>query len=202
MTGGSLKRISHLNPLYSPLHYVLIFTHGEQGWHTHIPSFPGPNGERLAPNVTQRCYYVHRLHFRPAHPDTIFRGGRLFQQYVVDAWASIESSELFWLRRNQKNIRADLYQGNVSLAHMWGYIGNLQTCMHTSRCSQCCQCGAGRSRPAGDSHCPAFHSSWQHTLHVPALPGLHGHCQTLPEAGSLHYHDCKPKLARDPGSLA
>src|SRR5882672_2477 len=35
--------------------------------------------------------------------------GRLFQQYIVDAWASIEQSELNWVRHNQKTIRADLY---------------------------------------------------------------------------------------------
>jgi hypothetical protein len=121
---GSLKRISHLNPLYSPLHYVILFPHGEQGWHTNIPSSPGPNGEMLSPNVTQRRYYAHRLHPRPDQSETIFRGGRLFQQYVVDAWASIESSELYWLRKNQKNIRADLYQGNVSLSSDMRYSQN------------------------------------------------------------------------------
>jgi hypothetical protein len=41
----------------------------------------------------------------------LFRGGRLLQQYVVDAWASIEQSELHWVRNNQKTIRADLYDG-------------------------------------------------------------------------------------------
>lgn len=111
--GGSLKRISHLHPMYSPLHYVLMFPHGEQGWHTNIPSNPGPNGEMRSPNVSQRRYYSYRLHPRPDHPETIFRAGRLFQQYVVDAWASIESSELYWIRHNQKNIRADLYQGRI-----------------------------------------------------------------------------------------
>lgn len=44
-------------------------------------------------------------------PSDLFRGGRLFQQYIVDAWASIEESELYWVRHNQKTIRADLYDG-------------------------------------------------------------------------------------------
>jgi hypothetical protein len=109
--GSTLKRISHLNPLYAPLHYVLLFPHGEQGWHTQIPSLPGPQGQIRSPNVTQRRYYAYRLHIRDNEPETIFRGGRLFQQYVVDAWSSIEGSELYWLRTHQKDIRADLYQG-------------------------------------------------------------------------------------------
>ncbi|KAF8346239.1 hypothetical protein F5887DRAFT_824229, partial [Amanita rubescens] len=29
LQGGGLRRISHLNPAYSPLHYVLLFPHGE-----------------------------------------------------------------------------------------------------------------------------------------------------------------------------
>src|ERR1700749_2361487 len=44
-------------------------------------------------------------------PSDLFRGDRLLQQYVVDAWASIEESELNWVRENQKKIRADLYDG-------------------------------------------------------------------------------------------
>jgi len=109
--GSHLKRISHLNPLYSPLHYVLLFPNGEQGWYTQIPSLPGPQGQMRSPNVSQRRYYAYRFHIRRNDPETLFRGGRLFQQYVVDAWCSIEGSELFWIRENQKKIRADLYQG-------------------------------------------------------------------------------------------
>jgi hypothetical protein len=37
-------------------------------------------------------------------------GGRLLQQYVVDAWASTEQSELNWIRHHQKELRADSYQ--------------------------------------------------------------------------------------------
>ena len=42
---------------------------------------------------------------------TILRGGKLLQQYVVDAWASTEQSALTWIRLNQKELRADLYSG-------------------------------------------------------------------------------------------
>jgi hypothetical protein len=52
-SGSSLRRISHLNPLYSPLHYVLLFPHGEQGWHVDIPSLPGPQGQIRSQHVTQ-----------------------------------------------------------------------------------------------------------------------------------------------------
>jgi hypothetical protein len=38
-------------------------------------------------------------------------GGRLFQQYIVDQFASIEQSRLMFLRYNQTKLRAELYSG-------------------------------------------------------------------------------------------
>ena len=37
--------------------------------------------------------------------------GRLFQQYVVDMYAKIEFNRLKYLRFNQSQLHADLYQG-------------------------------------------------------------------------------------------
>ncbi len=108
---GGLKTISHLNLLYSPLHYVMLFPKGDHGWHTKIDIVQPEGGSARSKYVSQRCYYAFRLHPRPMEPSDLFRGGRLFQQYIVDAWASIEQSELNWVRHNQKTIRADLYDG-------------------------------------------------------------------------------------------
>ncbi|ETW79519.1 hypothetical protein HETIRDRAFT_428038 [Heterobasidion irregulare TC 32-1] len=114
---GGLKHFSHLHPHYSPLHYVTLFPHGEQGFHPNIPAHPGLNGQMLSSKVSQRCYYAYRLMRRLLEPETIFRAGKLFQQYVVDAWASIESSNLFWIRNHQKEIRADKYQSLFDAIH-------------------------------------------------------------------------------------
>src|SRR6202158_3044945 len=108
---GGLRFMSHLHPLYSPLHYVLLFPKGDQGFHNKIPVVEQEGVSVRSPHVSQRCYYTFRLHPRPMEPSDLFRGGRLFQQYVVDAWASIEQSELNWVKKNQKTIRADLYHG-------------------------------------------------------------------------------------------
>jgi len=113
LQGGGLHRISHLNPAYSPLHYVLLFPHGEDGWHPNIPAQLGATGRGRSANVTQRCYYAHRLHVRPGgvNQPALFRSGKLFQQYIVDAWASAEQSALNWARTHQKELRADVYRG-------------------------------------------------------------------------------------------
>ena len=111
LSGGGLTRISYLHPSYSSLHYVLLFPYGEDGWHTDIPAQPGPDGQRRSAKVSQRAYYAHRLHARPGIQPVLFWGGKLFQQYVVDAWASIEQNLLNWVRFHQKELKADVYQG-------------------------------------------------------------------------------------------
>jgi hypothetical protein len=62
LNSGGLCRISQLHPSYASLHYVMLFPHGEDGWHTDIPTHQTADGRRRAPNVTQRCYYSYRLH--------------------------------------------------------------------------------------------------------------------------------------------
>ncbi|ETW79933.1 hypothetical protein HETIRDRAFT_171550 [Heterobasidion irregulare TC 32-1] len=114
---GGLKHFSHLHPHYNPLHYVILFSHGEQGFHPNIPAHPGPNGQMLSSKVSQHCYYAYRLMRCLLEPETIFRAGKLFQQYMVDAWGSIESSNLFWIRNHQKEIRADNYQSLFDAIH-------------------------------------------------------------------------------------
>lgn len=42
-------------------------------------------------------------------------GGRLFQQYVVDAYSSIESCRLWWVKQNQKTLRNEVYKNLVDL---------------------------------------------------------------------------------------
>jgi hypothetical protein len=135
---GGLRRISKLHPAYMPMSYALMFPYGEDGWHPSIPvrhvvdSKP-TNGEEFAdesdgdndseggePNSTRRkcgCrtitmndYYAFRLQERDNEASTILRCGRLLQQYIVDVYVAIEQSRLNYLRRNQKKLRADLYQ--------------------------------------------------------------------------------------------
>ena len=48
----------------------------------------------------------------------LLHAGRLFQQYVVDMYVKIETARLDCLRRNQLEIRADLYQGIMDDVHM------------------------------------------------------------------------------------
>ena len=48
----------------------------------------------------------------------LHRFGKLFQQYVVDMYAKIESLRLRWIRHNQAKLRSDLYSGVVDAMHL------------------------------------------------------------------------------------
>ena len=73
---GGLHQISNLHPSYLPLHYVLLFSHGEEGWHLDIPS-QNANGNSLCfKKVTQLLWYAYRLHVHPPQiePQNHFKG--------------------------------------------------------------------------------------------------------------------------------
>jgi hypothetical protein len=48
---------------------------------------------------------------RTRKSQSLLRGGRLLQQYIVDTWASLEQNRLQYLRHNQAKLRAEVYQG-------------------------------------------------------------------------------------------
>ncbi|KAH7903120.1 hypothetical protein BJ138DRAFT_1021123, partial [Hygrophoropsis aurantiaca] len=61
LQGGGLRRISQLSHAYSPLHYVLLFPRGEDGWHINIPAQRNAEDNLAAEKVTQRKFYAYRL---------------------------------------------------------------------------------------------------------------------------------------------
>jgi hypothetical protein len=113
LKGGFLQRISQMSPLYDPLHYVLLFSHGEQGWHDKLPLNLGANRQAHTKRgtISQICYYAYWIHQCRIEPSTILQGGRLFQQWLVDAWASAEQSKLNWIHNNKTTLRSDVYSG-------------------------------------------------------------------------------------------
>ena len=111
----SLARIDDGHPAYTPLHYVLLFPNGDHGWHRdllHRPvpgSIPKPGWK--PPRISQTQHTSFRLHTRRGEYSTIHRGEHLFQQYIVDMWASADQTRLSFLRFNQGRLRATLYSG-------------------------------------------------------------------------------------------
>lgn len=62
--------------------------------------------------VTLTLWHAFYLHFRRRFEENlILRGGRLFQEWIVDACAAMEQNNLRYVRMNQSRLRSDLYCG-------------------------------------------------------------------------------------------
>jgi len=61
--------------------------------------------------VSDTCYYAYCFYVRDGPQLSLFYGGKLFQQFVVDTWANYEQRKLNWARTHQHTLRSELYQG-------------------------------------------------------------------------------------------
>lgn len=104
------RNIPHNHPAYIPLHYVMLFPHGNPGWRWSL-QLENENGQRQRTRLTERMWYRYHLFDRVGVFSVIHRGGKLFQQYLVDSFAVIDQAVLEYLRHHQATIRADLYNG-------------------------------------------------------------------------------------------
>ncbi|XP_028079903.1 uncharacterized protein LOC114281590 [Camellia sinensis] len=62
-------------------------------------------------------FYSYRLFERPTEYSKILRGGKLFQEFLVDAWVATEQNRLTYYKLNQRKIWSELYQdlSNIDL---------------------------------------------------------------------------------------
>lgn len=91
-----LQRIYDMHPAYPCLHYVLLFPYGEAGWHYNLM-----NNSSNPRRITQLQFNAFRLYAHMGEFNTVLRGGRLFQQFIVDMWVSTDQNRLRFLRNNQ-----------------------------------------------------------------------------------------------------
>ena len=92
------------------LHYVLLFPYGDCGWHWGM-QLRSNSRTRQRDRLPQRAYFRFYLHVRNGSELVPFAFRRLFQQYIVDAWALCDQNKLDWIRSHQSSLRADLYNG-------------------------------------------------------------------------------------------
>lgn len=101
---GQLKRIKSTHVAYDALSYPILFPFGQPGWS------PALTRQGDSKKITLMDYNKYYLQCRSTY-NVFHNAGRLFQQYVVDAYARIEQDRLLFLRFNQKKLRAECYQG-------------------------------------------------------------------------------------------
>ena len=112
--GEAKHRVSELHSCVDPMSYVLLFPRGEPpGW---CPDLQHSATHRSAAakrtRLTTLQLYAHQLMRRVGERSSILphAGGRLFQQYCVDAYCKAEGQRLHWCRANQKKLRSEEYQ--------------------------------------------------------------------------------------------
>jgi len=103
---GALQRVNEGSPMYECLQYPLFFIYGEDGYHYGLAMSPD-NTKRLS----RTDYAAFHIQQHKDEFSLLLHGGRLFQQYLVDMWAAADQNRLNYLRFNQSEIRATLYQG-------------------------------------------------------------------------------------------
>jgi hypothetical protein len=72
-------------------------------------------------------FYRFHLHTRSGVFETLHRSALLFQQFIVDAWASTIRSDLDFIRFNQGKIRAELNGGDFDGQYRLIYRCRLST---------------------------------------------------------------------------
>nr|GEU33484.1 DNA helicase [Tanacetum cinerariifolium] len=104
--GGFPQPVNKFHPSYMSLQFPLLFVYGEPGFYPQMKQRQGVD-KRLSMNQ----YYVFQLHERLDCYALLFRGGHLFQQYVVGVFCSIEQNRLDLYRLRQNDIRREYLSG-------------------------------------------------------------------------------------------
>lgn len=90
-----LQRVNELHPCFMSLQYPLLFPRGEDGYRINIMHHGVDASDKRPHNtVSMRAYNAFRLQYRDLEGHTLIHGGRLFLQYVVDAWCNVECVRL------------------------------------------------------------------------------------------------------------
>lgn len=101
--GKQLKRISKFDRRRDSMLYPLFFPTGKGGWQVNMQTLDGKK-------VTMEQYFRHLFSRREAF-NPIHYGGKLFQQFLVDAYVRVEQDRLDWIRANQKQLKVESYKG-------------------------------------------------------------------------------------------
>ena len=117
--GGALQNIQSNNAAFEPLHFVLLFPRGEEGWHPHIPLRDNPEikEKRKWQFVTRQEYFKYRVQIRPNEFPLFHLSGRLFQEWMIEMYMAWEDDTLDYLRKNQNQLRCDTYNSVCDAVH-------------------------------------------------------------------------------------
>ncbi|KAF8105368.1 hypothetical protein N665_0158s0050 [Sinapis alba] len=107
---GKLIRISEIHAAYLALQYPLIFIYGEDGYRLGInKGVTKATKKKKRQTICMRQFFAFRLHERNNESHILLHSRRLFQQFLVDGYTTIESNRLCYLKFNQASLRSDSF---------------------------------------------------------------------------------------------
>jgi len=86
--------------MYDPAAFPLLFPYGEDGWHSELTY------DTASHEPNEGKFYGRFLFSRKIKFSILLNSGRLFQQYLTEAFYKIENERLSWLRANQSQLRS------------------------------------------------------------------------------------------------
>ncbi|KAK9682709.1 hypothetical protein RND81_10G090900 [Saponaria officinalis] len=93
--GKGTQQIDETHPSFMAMQYPLLFSYGEDGYKEKISyreCSERPNKKRKYCSMCEYCAY--RIQQRRTERSALLRGGRLFLQYLVDAYTCIEAERI------------------------------------------------------------------------------------------------------------
>ncbi|XP_024877995.1 uncharacterized protein LOC112458538, partial [Temnothorax curvispinosus] len=102
----TLQQVSTMNPNVEPWIYPLYYPYGNQGRHGNL--------QRRDSNkrISRAAYVKYRIAIRDNFNIFVMER-RLFQQWLVDSYVKIEKDRINYCKQNQKQLRAETYQGLI-----------------------------------------------------------------------------------------
>ncbi|XP_024007763.1 uncharacterized protein LOC112083883 [Eutrema salsugineum] len=91
------------------MQYPLLFPYGEDGFRLGIDIGYVDTSGRKRTTVTMREFFAFRIQDRHGESPIIMMSGRLYQQFLVDAYTMVESNRLRYIWHNQKKLRCDSF---------------------------------------------------------------------------------------------
>jgi len=113
---GDTHRLTFLSEHVDPLTYPLVHVHGELGHSAALTaSCETTSRKTWECRISRGAFACHRLSTRRAKDDRVVEmphgGGRLFLQWLVDAYARVEWERLKWVLGNQHKLRVETLLG-------------------------------------------------------------------------------------------
>ena len=107
---GKLLRINEIHVSYLALQYPLLFPYGEDGFRLGIKKgVTEGTKKQKKKTISMRQFIAYRLFERRNESRHLLHSRRLFQQFLVDSYTTIESNRLRYLKFNQDTLRSDSF---------------------------------------------------------------------------------------------